>query len=545
MSRISILTKYFLQNSFQEMYSKKKGKIIFIIVLLLFCVFSFSVPFVTMVIFNYEPLYAAGKEDLLMSAILFSASSIVFVLGIYSVMNTFYFADDINEIMPLPFKSSEIVAAKFITAMVNMYVYTAIMVLPLITYGIISHANIIYYLYAAIVFIICPAVPMILSSSICMLIMRFTNMSKHKDLFRMFTGCMSLVLIILFNVVNRKMSGDAGSSQNLLNTLSDGQSIGIKIINSIFISNKLSSYGLVFNNEIKGFLYILGVLVFNVVLFIIYYAIAQKLYLKSIIGMSESFGKREDVLKGSKADKKLKRNSVLKALVIKDLKTVFRTPQYFINCVAIIFYMPAIMSISFLTGENKLSDLSIFLNSDLRNFAYVIAGCFVFGGICILTGGAANTALSREGKDLQVSKYIPVSYKTLLKSKIISSLCINEIGAIMACVLLIILKVNLILLILGTITSMLSILLITMIGLYLDFKSPNVSWKSEKSLFKKNYFVLIAMLIEFILGGIIFVISLFVKNFVIMFLISAVITIIASLLFNKSLIKLAYEVYNK
>ena len=58
--------------------------------------------------------------------------------------------------------------------------------------------------------------------------------------------------------------------------------------------------------------------------------------------------------------------------------------------------------------------------TSLYGIAIVVA--FIIGTICVMGGGAATTAISREGKDFIVSKYIPVDYKIQLYSKIVSSL---------------------------------------------------------------------------------------------------------------------------
>ena len=86
------------------------------------------------------------KKEVLLAIILSLGSTISFFFGIYTIMNVFYFSEDIEVILPLPFKSSEIVFGKFIAVLINMYIYTAMLVLPLIVYGVVSKASFMYYL---------------------------------------------------------------------------------------------------------------------------------------------------------------------------------------------------------------------------------------------------------------------------------------------------------------------------------------------------------------------------------------------------------------
>jgi len=428
MNRLKVITKYFIKNALEEMFVSNKIKPVFMVILMILLGSLISLPFTIMVGEGYESFHAVGQEGLLLAIILSIGSTVTFFFGIYTIMNVFYFSDDIEVILPLPFKSSEIVFGKFAAVLINMYIYTAMLVLPFIAYGVTSSSGFMYYLYAIIVLIITPILPMILASLICMALMRFTSLSKHKDAFKMFTGCISLVLVVAFNSFNSN-SGRSMSSQQVLQKFAEGNNNMMDTMTGIFITNRFSAYGLLYNNEIKGLLYILLALVLSIIIFIIYYNIGGKLYLKGVIGLSEAYSERENILENGKADKLITISSPIKALVKKDIRIIFRTPQFFINCVAMIFYMPAILGVAMLSGD-KLSKIRTLLISGTDWDALVIAVAFIAGTVCVMTGGAGGTALSREGKDFIVSKYIPVGYKTQLYSKIISSLCINEIGAI-------------------------------------------------------------------------------------------------------------------
>ncbi|SFC16915.1 putative ABC transporter permease subunit [Clostridium uliginosum] len=543
MNRLKLITKYFIKDALNEMFASSKIAPGFIVALMIFLIGIFSLPFTFMVGEGYEAFYSVGQEGLLLAIVLSVGSSVTFLFGIYTVMNVFYFSNDIEEILPLPFKSSEIIFGKFTAVLLNMYIYTGMLVLPLIVYGITSKASLIYYLYAIIVLIITPILPMVLASLICIALMRFTSLSKHKDAFRMFTGCLSLILIVAFNSFTRG-SGRNMTSEQVLHKFAEGNNNMMDMMTSVFITNKFSSYGLLYNNEFKGLLYILISVLLSIILFIIYYNVGGKLYLKGIIGISESYSKRENILENGKANKLIKTSSPIKALIKRDIKVVLRTPQFFINCVAMIFYMPAIMGMAMLSG-GQLSEFRSLLKNGTDWYAIAIVIAFIGGTICIITGGAGVTCLSREGKDFLVSKYIPVDYKTQLHSKILSSLCINEFGSAIIALVLILVGANPLLFILGTISSVGAIELITLFGIYIDFKSPKLDWENEKAMFKNNYMPLLIMLIIFLLGVILVLAAVILKNYIIVFSISMAIVLVGTYILYRSLIKLAYKVYNE
>lgn len=543
MSRLKIITKYFIRNALDEMFGNSKIKPVFIVALAIFVVSMISMPFTIMVAEGYESFHSMGQEGVLLAVMLSLGTSVTFLFSIYTVMNIFYFSNDIEVILPLPFKSSEIVFGKFTAVLLNMYIYTSMLVIPLIAYGVASKANLIYYLYAMIALIVIPILPMILASLVCMALMRFTGLSKHKDAFRMLTGCIALILIVAFNFFTSS-SGNSMTSEQIMQKFSEGNNTMMDMMTGVFITNKFLSYGLLYNNELKGLFYILIALVISIVIFILYYNIGGKLYLKGIIGISEAYSKRENILESGKANKLIKTNSPLKALVQKDIKILIRTPQFFINCIAMIFYMPAIMGVAFLSG-GKLTEFRTFLSDGTKWYGMAIVIAFIAGTSCIMAGGAGATALSREGKDFIISRYIPVDYKTQLHSKILSSLCINEFGAVIVAILLILAGASPILVVLGIIASLGAILLITLFGMYMDFRSPKLDWENERAMFKNNYMPLLIMLIIFLLGVLLIIIAIIVKNFIIIFSICMCLALVGSWILYRSLIRHAYRVYNE
>ena len=179
--------------------------------------------------------------------------------------------------------------------------------------------------------------------------------------------------------------------------------------------------------RLKGLLFILAALVISIAAFGIYYIIGGNLYYKGIVGSSETYSKKENIFKGKDSDKIVRTSSPIKALVMRDIKVIFRTPQFFINCIAMLFYMPAIMGMGLFTRGSGIGEI---LSKSTDYYGFALVAVFGFAALAISTGGAASTAVSREGKDFMVSRYIPISAKDQLKSKIISSLLVNEIGSV-------------------------------------------------------------------------------------------------------------------
>lgn len=542
MRRGVLLTKYFLKSSFEEMFGNSKMKAPVIFILMIIAVLGLSAPLAGMVGMAYPGLEKLGQEGAIITFMLFVSILISFFFGMYTILNIFYFSNDIEQILPLPFRSRDIVIAKFLTVMFDMLLYSGILLLPLITYGIMSHASFVYYIYMIIVMLVTPIFPMIIATAISILLMRFTNLSKHKDAFKMISGCLSLIIIIGFNMISQGSNNN--DTSEMVDLILQGNNSIIDTISGIFFTNKFSTLALINDNNLKGLLNILLVIAISALLLYLLYIIGGKLYLKSVIGISESYSKRENILKTKDQSKLMKKSSPLKALAIKDIKFIFRTPQLFINCVAMSLYMPIIIGIA-MFGKGDISPIQKAL-VEWNYSGIVLAVLFLVTALFISAGAAGITAVSREGKDIVIAKYIPVEYKIQLYAKIISSLCINGISLLIIVVSLIILKASPIIIVLGALVAASTIISITLFGMLMDYRAPKLSWEDEKDLMKKNYMPLIIMVAMMIIGLALLFLSLVVfRNGIAMFLIIMTINVVISIVLYNRLLVHAENVYNE
>ena len=142
-----------------------------------------------------------------------------------------------------------------------------------------------------------------------------------------------------------------------------------------------------------------------------------------------------------------------------------------------------------------------------------------------------------------VSKYIPVPIKDQIKAKVILSVAINELAALVIIVALALLNTSLILLIMSGIISILSVGLVAIIELFLDYRSPKLEWDTEKDIFKKNFLPLILMFAAFALAGLLALISYLLNNYIIVFLIASIIMVVLIAVFYPKVNKAAYRLY--
>ena len=542
MSRLRVLTKYFVRDALQDMFNKSKMKSGLMIVLMIILIAFLSLPFVIVVNKLYEPFAMIGQEGALLSLILLVGAIISFFLGIFIIMNTYYFSNDIEYFLPMPFKSSEIVLSKFIAVLINMLLYSTIIVVPLLVFAKKSSASFMYYIYIVLSVVICPILPMIIAALVCMFLMRFTNLSKHKDMFRTISGCLSLVLVIGLNMISQSTTTLFEDSSSLVALLNDNNSF-MDVLSGIFITNKYASYGLLYNSEIKGFIYMLISIIICVALCIGYYLIGGKLYLKSVIGISETYSKRVNIFEENGEGNIVKRSSPIKALVIRDIKMVFRTPQFFINSIMMMIYMPALLAIISLVN-GQFANIKYVILSGKYN-STIIAGAFFLSAMSITSAGGGRRCLSREGSDFVFSKIIPIAYTEQAKSKIISSLCINSLLPIIIVIISLLLGVDFLISLLCLVSSILGTAVITLIQILLDFMDTKLEWSDEKNLYNGDISSAIMSIIIILLGVGVIAISVKVENYIGMFLVISALSLILIGVFYKKVINMSDEVYRK
>ena len=133
----------------------------------------------------------------------------------------------------------------------------------------------------------------------------------------------------------------------------------------------------------------------------IFIILGQALYFKGVMGVSETSSKRK-TLSNSELIKNTTQNSSLKVYILKELKLLFRTPIYFMNCVLMNFLWPVFLLIPIFSqksGRSQLNMLTEFLQNS-KTSGIALGAFFAFMVFVSCSNSIATTAISREGKNL-------------------------------------------------------------------------------------------------------------------------------------------------
>ena len=500
MSKMWILTKVLLKSNLSSLGKKKKSKLPpYLAIALLFALFAVSFSFPIGLLFGemYEMLAGIEQQGVLLTLAVGAVSAAIFIFGIFYVLAVFYFSKDVELLLPLPLKSSQILAAKFVTVLIYEYLTEAIMLLPaIIVYGLKSGAGIVYYLYSFMVFLLVPIVPLIAASLLNMIIMRFTNIGKHKDALRIIGGMLALGFGIGINIFMQGMGRRGMSQESLMDLLAKGNNSMVSVVSTIFPTAKLASLSLVLNSTMDGFLNLLLFLVINLALVLLFFVIGEILYFKGVLGNTEVYSRRKK-LSSEQLDKTVKQNSAWKAFMQKELRILFRTPAYIMNCVISSFIWPVVMGIG-IFSSGSINDpelqgiIGVFKNT--RALGVLLVALFALSLVFSGGNGIASTSISREGQNLYVSKYLPISFRDQIMARIMPGIILSSI-AIFGTMALIytFFGIPLIIIVPALIVIFLGMLLTSFIGILLELRFPKLIWDNEQKAVKQNMNFVITM----------------------------------------------------
>jgi ABC-2 type transport system permease protein len=506
MSKFIALTKVLLKAGTSSSSNKKnkkqiKGILLGIILLLAFA--PMAIGFGKFVSMAYDGLHAMGQEAIILGFGLSVVSVVIFFFGIFYAMNVFYFSMDIENLLPLPFRPWHIMGAKFAVVLIYEYLTELIFFMPiLIAYGIKSSGGVVYYLYGVIIFLLLPVVPLVLASVINMVIMRFTNIAKNKDRFRLVGGIIAMFFAVGLNAYIQRFTQDIDQSQ-IAEIFSKGNNSLVDLATKIFPSTRIAVNSLINTTNIQGVINSILFIVIAVAALMIFIVLGEALYFKGVMGVSETASKRK-TLSSSDLIKNTTQNSSLKIYTLKELKILFRTPIYFMNCVLMNFLWPIFLLIPIFAqkgGSSQLKQLTEFLHQG-KSTGIVLGGFFAFMVFASCSNAISTTAISREGKNLFILKYIPMKYKQQLMAKVLSAVVLGTAGMLVVSVLgVVLLRLPLDLVLLMLIVGTVGILFTSFIGIFIDLNFPKLQWDTEQKAVKQNLNVMISMIICIALGG--------------------------------------------
>ena len=488
------LTRVLLKNSMGMMSDGKSKKALNVFIYGVLAVCMIPLGFTLYMMFNtamaqLQPLQQEGT----VLALGFHISSLVtFLFSIFLIPSIFYFSKDSETLLALPLPPQTILSAKFSVCLVYEYAFTLIVCVPLyIAYANNAAVGIPYILLALVIFITLPIYPLVLSSIITMLLMRFVPFFKNRDRFNMIASILSIILAFGFSFAMN--SGTIAEDPNaLISMLTQGNNSMISLFSKIFPAIPFAAEALISSDALQLVYYILITCAALAVLVIL----GKWLYFKGAIGFSETKSSRKEL--SAKDFARVSRHSKVRTYLIKELRLLIRTPVYAINCIGMCVLMPIMLLVIFITADadvllQQLPDITPYLDGMLPYAVLAgMASGFLFSNLNMIS----STAISREGTNISFMKYIPMSLKQQLQAKVLSGILMSVISMLltMVCVYFLLPIFPLTWYFAAAAASLITIVLGNYASLALDILHPKLVWEQEAAAVKQNMSGIVSML---------------------------------------------------
>lgn len=437
---------------------------------------------------------------------------ILFGKSIFESLNLLYFSKDLKILLRMPIKPIEILHSKFINMIISEYEMEAIMLaIPMIIYGSITKAGLLFYIYATIILLILPIIPILITSLVISVIMRVTNKIKNKN--KVMYIAIILTTIIIGIILSSMGSGEIVSNSRFEKIVMQTNGIAENISN-VFILIKQTMNILLQYNNIQGLQNLIIFMVENIIFYITILFIISKIYLKGAIGTT--INSKKNTKNGSEELqlKDFKSKRINKAYILKELKTIVRTPIFLIQCIIIPIVYPIVIILASIVLVNFANRFIPAWDLLYKN-AVTCLGAAMFlslGQVFYMMNFTSIIAISRESKNAILTKYIPISIQKQFKLKVSLGVVVNLLAGILVTIFYYISAHNL----LAAILAAIELVLLNIIGekykLLTDLKKPQIDWNSEYTMMKQNTNVMYILFYTLVIVGILLGISVIINQ---------------------------------
>ncbi len=467
---------------------------------------------------------------------------------VFNSLNILFFSKDIEYLIPLPISSIKIIMAKFNCLIISSYIINAIVILPvLVVYGVLLKLGITFYIVGLLVVLLFPIIPVILTSIIVTIIMKFTNIIKNKDMVQYITVFVTLIFVIGIQMLSSSGSSNEITNEELANMLLETNGL-VEMYSDYFITLKTINNALLNYNSLNGMISVLVLFLETIVVYILGGIITSKMYIKAITSLQTQGIKKS---KKTSKDKDYIEKTPLKSYVKKEFINLTRNPIFFMQCMLpsilfpVLFSFPIIVSLKE-SGEEGILELQnlILQNIETQRGIFVslaiVAFCFMFNFI-------SATAVSRDRNNSTFMKYIPVNLEKQCLYKTIPGMILNMIPLIY---FLIIIKIivpiaSIKILLYISVVSILMNIFNNYCFIIIDLINPKLEWITEYAVVKQNVNMFFQIVIILIQLGIIALVAFNISNIEVLVGIISLIYIIGLYLIRKYIIKHQVKIFSK
>lgn len=434
------------------------------------------------------------------------ASLMGLFFGFFYVLSAFYFSSDLAGLIPLPLRPVEILGAKLGVVLTGQYALNALVLLPIwLRYGLLAQAGLGYVLSSLLVFLIVPIIPLVLASLGTVLLMRFVNLSRHKDKLTLIGGILLLIAVFGFQFWLQSSLG-SGDPDVVLDRLLNSADGLILAVGRAFPPSIWAAKAMAYAHQGSGWLNLLYFVAASFLGVGVLYLVGEKVFLQGLVAGLEAS-------KGAGKEKKTalteKSRSAFMTLVATEAKVFLRDPGFALNGLVGYVLLP-VMAVLPTLGIKMDGNFSAMLNLDELPALLVAGGIALFFMIMSAMSMIPSTTFSREGKYLWIMRNLPLSIEQIITTRVVAAQVVNTIGCLLGLIpLAFMLRLGVGPVVWGTVLGILLATVLAYLLVLFDLRRPMLDWVNPIKAVKSNLNAMIgvfgSMGLVFLLGALLFI----------------------------------------
>lgn len=480
----------------------KQWKKLLLYLVLLVCMLPTLVLIAMLFYYGFDYMRLLDQAGYLMNVGFLMTAVIIFLFSIFAIPSVYYFSKDIDHLLVLPIKPEVILTSKLAVCIVYEYLFAAAVLVPMyISFVLQIGFSFLSFLCFLVIFLTLPIYPLVLSSVLTMVIMRFVPFFNNRDRFNLIGGIIVVAAALGLSFWMQTMETEDMSA--VLMALMDGNNSLMQFGTMLFPFVPSAALSC-FHGDLLQLLLYLGITAISLAVFLI---CGKLLYFKGAIGGSETSHSRHTF--DQKQLSESRHHSVFRTYLIKEFKILFRTPVFFTNCVLTALLMPIILTVAVYTSLQGM-DLRAFITPQLLEsipnlWCYVLVISFLVGSFMGGINMISSTAISREGTNAYFMKFIPVPVETQAFAKAACGIIISAVsGWLLLIPLHLVLSYPIYLDLIFVVGSLVSVIMTNLFGILIDLLRPKLVWEQEAAAVKQNLNGVISILLSFLLAAVCF-----------------------------------------
>ena len=479
---------------------------------------------------------------------------ILFAESIFETLNSLYFSKDLKQFLTMPIKPWKLILAKIINIIKSEYMMELLMLfIPMCVYGYYDFfreiPDLLYFTYTIIVLLLLPVIPIFITSLIVSIIMRATHKIKNKN---KVLYIVAILTIIAVSMIGMNFKNDSirinyrivDFTDMLLRTNGMSEDLSEKFIFLKPIMNIMNNY-----DNFDGLKNLLLFVAETIGIAGICLTLMSKIYLKGAIGTVVGNGQSNNIQKTGRLTLKdvTKKNKVF-TYIIKEIKTLIRTPIFAIQCIIMPTIYPLIvyfiiMGFAFFSRYLDYNLLEA-INYKFNN----IQGLIVFigvGQVFFMMNFTSIIAISRDGFNSKFMKFIPIELSKQFNIKSRLGIVLNTIPAILMTIFFNSITHNII----NSLLIFAILMLLNIMGeklkIIIDLMKPWLDWKTEYAMMKQNTNVFYELFYTLIVLGALFLFGRIINNIVAFLLTIAILLLVLNIVINILIYKKQKSLFSK